>query len=327
MSRKSPRRWITQATGRLPIIRRRQAQPVRASQEPLKLRFLVSLIFLVPLLFISMGPMLGLPVPAFVSMAENPLTNALLQLLLATPVVFVNRAYFSTGLKLLLRRAPNMDSLIAVGSGAAFAYGIVVLLRMSAAQGMRVHELAHDLYFKSAVMILTLVTLGRWLEARAKGRTTDAIRKLMALAPDTVTVLRDGQETVVPIGQVRRGEVLWIRPGERIPVDGVLLDGEIAIDQSHITGESLPVDKRQGDALVAGSLNSVYTFRMEATHVGEDTTLRKIIRLVSEAGASKAPIAKLADQISGVFVPIVMGIAALTFLHLAAAGAKSFPSR
>ena len=283
-------------------------------KEPLKMRFLVSLCFLVPLLLISMGPMLGLPVPAFLSMAQNPLTNALVQLLLATPVVFVNRAYFSTGFKLLLRRAPNMDSLIAVGSGAAFAYGVVVLLRMSAAQGMRVHELAHDLYFESAVMILTLVTLGRFLEARAKGRTTDAIRKLMALAPDTVTVLRDGLETVVPIGEVRRGDVLWIRPGERIPVDGVLLDGEIAVDQSHITGESLPADKRKGDPLVAGSFNSVYTFRMEATHVGEDTTLQKIIRLVSEAGASKAPIAKLADKISGVFVPIVMGVAALTFL-------------
>ncbi|HPF88490.1 MAG TPA: heavy metal translocating P-type ATPase, partial [Candidatus Limiplasma sp.] len=181
------------------------------------------------------------------------------------------------------------------------------------AQGARLQELTMNLYFESAVMILTLVTLGRTLEARAKGRTTDAIHKLMALAPDTVQVIRDELETTVPIDQVQRGDVLRIRPGERIPVDGELLEGDITLDQSHITGESLPVDKHAGDTLMAGSLNPVSTFRMEATHVGEDTTLQKIIRLVSEAGASKAPIAKLADRVSGVFVPVVMGIAAVTF--------------
>ena len=289
-------------------------QPEQDRKEPMRFRFLISLIFLVPIMLIGMGQMLGLPMPVFLRMDSYPMTNALVQLLLATPVLFVNRAYFSTGLKLLLRRAPNMDSLIAVGSGAAYLYGIVILLEMSMAQGMRVHELADNLYFESAVMILTLVTLGRWLEARAKGRTTDAIHKLMALAPDTVSVIRDEQETIIPIDQVRRGDILRIRPGERLPVDGVLLDGDIAVDQSHITGESLPVDKHRGDALVAGSLNPTATFRMEATHVGEDTTLQKIIRLVSEAGASKAPIAKLADRISGVFVPIVMGIAVITFV-------------
>lgn len=289
------------------------ALPAQAEKEPMRVRFWVSLVFLAPLMIIGMGQMLGLPMPAFLRMEEYPLTNALLQLLLATPVMFINRAYFSSGLKLLVRRAPNMDSLIAVGSGAAYAYGIVVLLQMSMAQGMRMHELAGNLYFESAVMILTLVTLGRSLEARAKGRTTEAIRKLMALAPDTVTVLRDGQETVIPADQVRGGDILRIRPGERVPVDGILLDGDIALDQSHITGESLPADKHKGDTLVAGSLNPAYTFLMEATRVGEDTTLQKIIRLVSEAGASKAPIAKLADRISGVFVPIVMGIALVTF--------------
>ena len=208
-----------------------------------------------------------------------------------------------------------MDSLIAVGSGAAYLYGIVIVLQMSmAARRMRLHALSGNLYFESAVMILTLVTLGRWLEARAKGRTTDAIQKLMALAPDTVSVIRDDQEIMVPIGEVLRGDVLRIRPGERIPVDGTLLDGDITVDQSHITGESMPVDKHKGDTLVAGSLNPVSAFRMEATRVGEDTTLNRIIQLVREAGASKAPIAKLADAISGVFVPIVMGIAAVTFI-------------
>ncbi|MDD3920274.1 MAG: heavy metal translocating P-type ATPase [Eubacteriales bacterium] len=276
-------------------------------------RFIWSLVFLVPLMVISMGQMLGLPMPHFLRMDEYPITNALLQFMLATPVLFINRSYFDKGLKLLLRRAPNMDSLIAVGSGAAYLYGMVILLQMTMAQGTRLQALSMNLYFESAVMILTLVTLGRTLEDRAKGRTTEAIQKLMALAPDTVQVIRDEQEISLPIEQVRRGDVLRIRPGERIPVDGVLLEGDITVDQSHITGESLPVDKHLGDALVAGSLNPVSTFRMEATNVGEDTTLQKIIRLVSEAGASKAPIAKLADRVSGVFVPVVMSLAAITF--------------
>ena len=291
-----------------------QPKPETKAQDPMRKRFVSSLVFLVPLMIIGMGQILGLPMPAFLRMEEYPLTNALIQLLLATPVMFINRAYFSTGLKLLIRRVPNMDSLIAVGSGAAYLYGVVVLLQMTLAQGMRVHELAMNLYFESAVMILTLVTLGRSLEARAKGRTTEAIKKLMALAPDTVHVIREEGETVIPIEQLRLGDVLRIRPGERIPVDGVLLEGDIAVDQAHITGESLPVDKHTGDTLVAGSLNPTATFRMEATHVGEDTTLQKIIRLVSEAGASKAPIAKLADRIAGVFVPVVMGIALVTFI-------------
>ncbi|MFH1512287.1 MAG: heavy metal translocating P-type ATPase, partial [Bacillota bacterium] len=295
-------------------------QPVQIKKEPMRVRFWTSLVFLIPLMGIGMGQMLGLPMPAFLRMDEYPLTNALIQFLLTAPVLFVNRAYFISGFRLFIRRVPNMDSLIAVGSGAATLYGIVVLLQMSMAQGVRVHALAENLYFESAVTILTLVTLGRWLEARAKGRTTDAIKKLMALAPDTVSVIRDGQESIIPLEQVRRGDVLRIRPGERIPVDGVLLDGDIAVDQSHITGESLPVDKHKGDTLIAGSLNPASAFRMEATRVGEDTTLSKIIRLVSEAGASKAPIAKLADQISGVFVPVVMGIAALTFTIWMVAG-------
>ncbi|MBE0600398.1 MAG: copper-translocating P-type ATPase, partial [Firmicutes bacterium] len=289
------------------------ARPAKNEKEPMRVRFWTSMYFLAPLMIIGMGQMLGIPMPAFLSMEQYPMTNALIQLLLATPVIFINRAYFVTGFKLLARRAPNMDSLIAVGSGAAYAYGIVILLQMSMAQGMQLHTLSGNLYFESAVMILTLVTLGRSLEARAKGRTTEAIRKLMALAPDTVAVIRDGKETVIPTEQVRTGDVLRIRPGERIPVDGVLLDDDITVDQSHITGESLPVDKHKGDALVAGSLNPAFNFRMEATRVGEDTTLQKIIQLVSEAGASKAPIAKLADKISGVFVPIVMGIALVTF--------------
>ena len=289
------------------------SMPEKDEKEPMRVRFWTSLIFLVPLMIIGMGQMLGFPMPAFLRMDEYPMTNALVQLLLATPVIFINRAYFITGLKLLVRRAPNMDSLIAVGSGAAYVYGIVIMLQMSMAQGARLHELSGNLYFESAVMILTLVTLGRSLEARAKGRTTEAIKKLMALAPDTVSVIRDGKESVIPTEQVRTGDVLRIRPGERIPVDGVLLDGDITVDQSHITGESLPVDRHKGDALVAGSLNPAFTFRMEATRVGEDTTLQKIIQLVTEAGASKAPIAKLADKISGVFVPIVMGIALVTF--------------
>jgi len=289
------------------------AQPVKREKEPLRVRFWISLIFLAPLMLVGMGQMLGLPMPAFLRMDEYPMTNALLQLMLATPVLVINRAYFIKGLKTLVKRAPNMDSLIAVGSGASFLYGLVIILQMSMAQGARLHELAGNLYFESAVMILTLVTLGRSLEARAKGRTTEAIGKLMALAPDTVSVVRDGQENVIPIEQLHIGDVVRIRPGERIPVDGILLDGDISVDESHITGESLPADKHKGDTLVAGSLNPAFTFLMEATRVGEDTTLQKIIRLVSEAGASKAPIARLADRIAGVFVPIVMGIAMVTF--------------
>jgi P-type Cu+ transporter len=295
-------------------------QPEIKKKDGMWARFYTSLTFLLPLMWIGMGKMLGLPIPYFLRMDEYPLTNALVQLLLATPVLFINRSYFVTGLRLLVRRTPNMDSLIAVGSGAAYLYGVVILLQMSMAQGARLAELSMNLYFESAVMILTLVTLGRSLETRAKGRTTDAIRKLMALAPDTVSVIRDDQEIITPIEQLRRGDVLRIRPGERIPVDGVLMDGDISVDQSHVTGESLPVDKHKGDTLVAGSLNPVSTFRMEATHVGEDTTLQKIIRLVSEAGASKAPIARLADRIAGVFVPVVMGIAVLTFVIWMIAG-------
>ncbi len=286
--------------------------------QRLKRRFIWSLVLMAPLMYVSMQHMLNYPIVEFLNPHHYPMVNALAQLLLSTPVLYVNRDYFRVGFKRLIRLSPNMDSLIAVGSGAAYAYGLLILFRMAAAYGdgdvMGAHGFAMELYFESAVMILTLITLGKFFEARAKKKTTAAIEKLMALTPDEVTVVGEGGERVVKTAQVQIGDVLLIRPGERIPVDGVLLEGAVALDQSHITGESVPVDKREGDELIAGSMNPAASFRMRATKVGEDTTLSRIVRLVKEAGDSKAPISKLADRVSGVFVPVVMGIALLTFI-------------
>ena len=283
---------------------------------PLRRRFLASLAFLVPLMYLSMHHMFGWPVPKILSAHHYPMVNALAQLLLTTPVMLINKNYFQAGFKRLVSLHPNMDSLIAIGSSAAYAYGIATLLGMAVNYGdgniEAVHGASMELYFESAVMILTLITLGKFFEARAKKKTTAAIEKLMDLAPDQVTVLREEQEMVLPVAQVVMGDVLLIRPGERIPVDGVLLTEAAALDQSHMTGESVPVDKREGDELIAGSLNKTGSFRMRVTKVGEDTTLAKIVRLVQEAADSKAPISKLADRVSGVFVPVVIAIALVT---------------
>ena len=283
--------------------------------KPMKIRIIGSAVFLVILMYFTMGHMIGLPVPRWYQ--ENPMTAALWQLLLTVPVLCLNRSYYTRGLKALWHRAPNMDSLIAVGSGAALVYGVVTVFLMSQAMGRGELEIVKayggDLYFESAAMILTLVTLGKFLETRAKGKTGDAIRRLMALRPQQATVLRDGVQTEVPIEQVRVGDVVVVRSGGSIPVDGVVLKGRAVVDQSAITGESLPVEKAPGDAVTAATTVTEGYFEFEVQRVGEDTTLAQIIRMVEQAGGSKAPIARLADKIAGIFVPTVMSIAAVVF--------------
>jgi Cu+-exporting ATPase len=300
---------------------RTQAAPVGAITDEIaqmKKRVVVSLVFMVLLMYVSMGHMLHLPVPAFLLGLENAGTMALLQFLLTLPVLLVNRQYFQVGFKTLWRRSPNMDSLIAIGSGAAVVYGVFALFRISYGLGHGELDLvarySHDLYFESAGMILALITLGKFLEARSKGRTSDAIAKLMDLAPKTATVIRDGQEMEIPAADLVVGDIIVIRPGQSIPVDGVIIEGSSAVDESAITGESIPVAKTVGDPVVSATLNKAGAFKFRATRIGEDTTLAQIIRLVEEAGASKAPIAKLADRISAVFVPVVMAIALAAFI-------------
>ena len=280
-------------------------------------RLLISLGFLLLLMYLSMGhTMWNFPLPA--RLAENPLAMALCQLLLSGVILVINQAFFVSGFKAVWRCSPNMDSLVAMGSGVSFLYSVAILFLMTDAalqsDRMRAMELMHGLYFESAAMIVTLITLGKLLESKAKGRTTDAIRALMRLAPQTATVVRNGAEIEIPVEDVRIGEVFVVRPGERIPVDGVVLDGGSAVNESALTGESLPVDKSVGDAVSAATVNQSGVLRCEATRVGEDTTLSQIIRMVSDAAATKAPIAKVADRISGIFVPTVMGIAVVTLV-------------
>lgn len=290
----------------------------------LKSRFFLSLVLMLPLMYVSMQHMLGYPIFWLLDPQRFPLVNALAQLCLATPVLYVNRSYFIGGFKRMVALHPNMDTLIAIGSGASYLYGLYMVFQMAVGYGKGdmalVHHAAMQLYFESAVMILTLITLGKYFEARAKKKTTSAIEKLMELTPDEVTLLQDGEERRIATGEVHVGDVLVIRPGERVPVDGVLLEGQVSLDQSHITGESLPVDKAAGEPLVAGSISSSAAFQMRATQVGEETTLAKIVRLVQEAGDSKAPISKLADKVSGIFVPVVIGIALCTLAGWLLAG-------
>ncbi len=306
--------------GVVPEGRREASSKAHATDpaEGLRKRMWTSFAFLLPLMYVSMGGMIGLPLPAWLDHTRFPLVGALCQLLLTLPVIYVNRAFFRVGFKRLVQHAPNMDSLIAVGSGSAFLYGWVSLFRMAYGMGVSdmamVHEASMSLYFESAAMILALVTMGKYLEARAKKQTTSAIEKLMQLAPETASVLENEQERVVMARELKQGDVLLIRPGERIPVDGVLLDEGATLDQAHITGESIPAEKKRGDTLLSGSLNQNQAIRMQASRVGEDTTLARISRMVAEAGDSKAPISKLADHVSGVFVPVVMGIAVLTLI-------------
>ena len=291
--------------------------PAEDPVKEMRRRIIVSGLFLLVLMYFTMGHMLYLPMPGWYHGMENAVTAALVQLFLTLPVVFLNRSYYSRGLKSLWHRSPNMDSLIAVGSLAALLYGIAALFRMSWAMGHGQWEVvAHyseNLYFESAAMILTLITLGKFLEARAKGKTGDAIRKLMDLSPKTATVLRDGVEMEIPVEQVAVGDRIVVRSGGKIPVDGIVLEGRSAVDQSALTGESVPVEKTVGDSVAAATINTEGYFVMRADKVGEDTTLSQIIRMVEEAGGSKAPIARLADKIAGIFVPVVMTIAAAAF--------------
>ncbi len=281
----------------------------------LKRRLLASLGFLLLLMYISMGHMMwGWPLPRFLD--GNHVAMGLAQMLLAIVVMVINQKFFVSGFKGLLHRAPNMDTLVALGSGASFVYSTYALFRMTWAQIEGGSDAAmvwmHEFYFESAAMILTLITVGKMLEARSKGKTTDALKGLMKIAPKTATLVINGQEKTVPIETVKKGDVFVVRPGENIPVDGVVLEGSSAVDESALTGESIPVDKAPGDMVSAATVNQVGFIRCEATRVGEDTTLSQIIRMVSDAAATKAPIAKIADKVSGVFVPVVITIALVT---------------
>lgn len=293
------------------------ASPKKDDTGDKKKRLIASMAFLIVLMYFTMGHMVGLPVPGWYHGTENALVAALLQFVLTLPVIVLNMGYYTRGYKALWHRSPNMDSLIAVGSSAALVYGVAALFRMAYAMGHgdweTVAYYSENLYFESAAMILTLISLGKFLESRAKGKTGDAIRSLMALRPETATILRDGQEVTVPAEEVRVGEIVIVRSGGRIPVDGTVLEGRGAVDQSALTGESIPVEKEPGDTVAAATINTEGFFKFRADKVGQDTTLQQVIRMVEEAGGSKAPIARLADKIAGVFVPVVMGIAAVTF--------------
>lgn len=289
--------------------------PVALETQEMKTRLIVSILFTLPLFYLAMGPMVGLPVPGFFIGPENALVYAFTQFLLTIPVVFVNFKYYRVGFKTLLARSPNMDSLIALGSGAAVLFGIYAIYKIGAALGRADMAIAHhfvmNLYFESAAIILTLITLGKFFEARAKGKTSDAIAKLMDLAPETATISRDGIETVIPIAEVQVGDILIVKAGERIPVDGEVTQGSAFVDQSALTGESIPVEKQVGDRVTGATINTSGHMLIRATRVGDDTTLAQIVKLVDEATASKAPIGRLADKISGIFVPIVIAIAVL----------------
>lgn len=289
----------------------------------LKKRLFTSLGFLLILMYFSMGHMMwGWPEPAFFE--QNMMAQGLLQLLLAAIIMVINQKFFISGYKSLLHKAPNMDTLVALGSGASFIYSVYALFAMSDAivnANMELaHEYMHEFYFESAAMILTLITVGKMLEARSKGKTTDALKSLMELAPKTAVLLREGEEVTVPIQEVQIGDEFVVRSGEHIPVDGFVLEGNGAVNESALTGESLPVDKAQGDKVSAATINQSGFLRCKATRIGEDTTLSQIIQMVSDAAATKAPIAKIADKVSGVFVPIVISIAIVTFLVWILAG-------
>ena len=283
----------------------------------MKRRLIASLCFLLPLMYFSMGHMMwNWPVPSFLE--GNHVAIGIIQLLFTTAVMVINQKFFISGFRGLIHRAPNMDTLVALGAGASYGYSLYALFAMTDAQMHQdmagVMSYMHEFYFESAAMILTLITVGKMLEARSKGRTTDALKSLMKLAPRTAVVLRNGQEEEVSIDQVRKGDVFLVRPGENIPVDGIVLEGSSAVNESALTGESIPVDKEAGDAVSAATLNQSGFLKCEATRVGEDTTLSQIIQMVSDAAATKAPIAKVADRVSGVFVPAVIAIAAVTIV-------------
>lgn len=281
--------------------------------KKMKKRLIISFVFLIPLFYISMGHMMGLPLPNFLLGHKNAISFAFTQFLLCLPIVYVNFKFFKNGFKALFNDSPNMDSLIAIGSTASLIYGIYAIYKIGYGLGHNdislVHSFSMDLYFESAGMILTLITLGKFFEARAKGKTSDAISKLINLAPKTALVLRGGKEREISVEEVLVDDIIIIKPGQGIPVDGIIIEGNSSIDESAITGESIPIEKNIGDKITSGTINKLGSFKMKATKVGDDTTLSQIIKLVEEASSSKAPIAKLADKVSGVFVPIVITIA------------------
>lgn len=299
--------------------------PIEKQMKNMKSRLIWSFVFLIPLMYVSMGHMVGLPLPGFLAGTENAVGFAMTQFLLCLPVAYINRAYYTKGFSTLFHGAPNMDTLIAVGSTASLIYGIFAIYRMGYGLGVQdlelVHRYQHDLYFESAVMILALINVGKYLEARSKGKTSEAINKLMDLAPKTAVVEREGREVEIPVEQVAVGDIVLIKPGVSVPVDGVILDGNTSIDEAAITGESIPVEKQPGDSVIAATMNKAGFVRVKAVKVGDDTTFSQIIRLVEDASSSKAPIAKIADKIAGVFVPIVMGIALITAIAWILAGA------
>ncbi len=309
-----------------------QAKELRAAQEDmladketpaLRRRLCCSLVFLAALMYLSMGHMMwGFPVPT--AIAENHIAMGLIQLLLTIAIMVINQKFFISGFKSLWHKAPNMDTLVALGSSAAFVYSTYALFAMTDAQlkgdAMAVMSYMHEFYFESAAMILTLITVGKMLEARSKGKTTDALKGLMKISPKTANVIRNGEEVSVGIEEVAKGDIFVVRPGESIPVDGIVLEGASAVDEAALTGESIPVDKAAGDKVSAATVNQSGFIRCEATRVGEDTTLSQIIKLVSDAAATKAPIAKIADKVSGVFVPTVITIAVITVIAWLVAG-------
>lgn len=299
---------------------------VEKNIESMKKRTIWSFIFLIPLMYVAMGHMAGLPQPSFLSGDVNAVSFALTQLLLCVPVLCINRAYFERGFRSLIHGAPNMDTLISVGSGASLIYGIFAIYRMGYGLGTQnmelVHRYLHDLYFESAVMILALINIGKYLEARSKGKTSEAIQKLIDLAPKTALVERNGQVLEIAAEDVLQGDILQVKPGSSIPADGVVVEGMTSVDEAAITGESMPVEKKTGDTVTAATLNKTGFIRMRAARVGKDTTFSQIIRLVEEASSSKAPIARMADKIAGIFVPTVMGIALLTGIVWLVMGAE-----
>lgn len=306
----------------------KRADPVKEQLHEMKRRLIISFVFWIPLMYLAMHDMLHLPVPdwfrSVFNGTENGIVFAFAQFLLLLPIVFANRKYYRVGFKTLLHRAPNMDSLIAIGSSAAIVYGVFAIFRIGYALGHgdtgTADRFRMDLYFESAGTILTLITLGKYLEARSKGKTSEAIEKLMDLAPKTATVVRGDREVEIPVSEVAVGDLISVRPGQSIPVDGTVAEGGSSVDESALTGESIPVEKQPGDKVIAASVNKTGFFRFRAEKVGDDTTLAQIIDLVEEASSSKAPIAKLADRISGVFVPVVMAIALIAAIVWLLAG-------
>ncbi len=288
---------------------------VAEALDNMRKRLIVSFVFLIPLMYVSMGHMVGLPLPGFLSGHSGAVSFAFTQFLLCLPIVYVNRNYFIKGFDTLFHLAPNMDSLIAIGSLASLVYGVFAIYRMSYGLGTGNMELVKqyhmDLYFESAAMILALITLGKYLEARSKGKTSEAITKLMDLAPKTAIVERDGKQIEIAASDVEKDDIVIVKPGQSIPVDGVILEGTTSVDEAAITGESIPVEKEEGSTVIAATINKAGFIRVRATKVGDDTTFSQIIRLVEEASSSKAPIAKLADKIAGVFVPVVIAIAVI----------------